>query len=147
MPAEGAIAILLIGPLDSRREALRNILAAPQWKIREAATYDEAVGILNDRRIAVTICDTEIEDGGWQALLVNLQSRAHPPNLIVSSRLADERLWAEVLNLGGYDVLSQPFDCGEVLRAAHMAWMDWRQKYESRIAKTGGNLLVQSAAS
>jgi DNA-binding NtrC family response regulator len=131
--AEGAIAILLVGPLDSRRGALRNILAPPRWEIREAATYAEAVGILNDRSIAVTICDTEIGDGNWQALLANLQSRAHPPNLIVSSRLADERLWAEVLNLGAYDVLVQPFDRGEVLRVARMAWMSWRQKCHHRV--------------
>jgi len=130
--AEGAISILLIGPPDSRRCALRNILAPPQWEIREAATYREAVRILDNRRIAVTICDTEIEDGNWQVLLADLQNRANPPNLIVSSRLADERLWAEVLNLGGYDVLVQPFDRGEVLRVARMAWMAWRQERPGR---------------
>jgi len=144
---EGDTAILLIGPLDSRRGALRNILAAPHWQIREAATYGEAVGILNDRIIAVTICDTEIGEGNWQALLANLQNRAHPPNLIVSSRLADERLWAEVLNLGGYDVLVQPFERGEVLRVAHMAWMDWRQKYQSLTAETHSPLRMHAAAS
>jgi len=36
-------------------------------------------------------------------LLADLQTRDHPPNLIASARLADERLQAEVLNLGGYD--------------------------------------------
>jgi len=133
-PAEGAISILVICPLDSRRSALRNILTPPQWEIREAATYGEAVGILDNRRIAVTICDTEIADGNWQVLLANLQSRSHPPHLIVSSRLADERLWAEVLNLGGYDVLVQPFDCGEVLRVARMAWMAWRQERQNQTA-------------
>ena len=133
-PAEGAISILVICPLDSRRSQLRNILTPPQWEIREAATYGEAVGILDKRRIAVTICDTEIADGNWQVLLANLQSRSHPPNLIVSSRLADERLWAEVLNLGAYDVLVQPFDRGEVLRVARMAWMAWRQERQSRAA-------------
>jgi DNA-binding response OmpR family regulator len=136
--AEPGIAMLLAGPLDSFRGALRQILAAAHWQIREAATYAEAVGILNDQDIALAICDTEIGEGNWQALLDDLQSRAHPPNLIVSSRLADERLWAEVLNLGGYDVLVQPFDPGEVLRVAHMAWMDWRQKCQTRIADTCG---------
>jgi hypothetical protein len=41
--------------------------------------------------------------------------------------VADERLWAEVLNLGGYDVLSTPFAAGEVLRACFLAWQSWRQ--------------------
>ena len=124
-PLKGAVSVLLIGPLDSRRYALRSILTPPQWEIREASTYPEAVSILDDPRIGVTICDTELKDGNWQGLLRILQGRTHPPNLIVSSRLADERLWAEVLNLGGYDVLVQPFDRSEVLRVAGMAWMAW----------------------
>jgi DNA-binding response OmpR family regulator len=38
------------------------------------------------------------------------------PVLVVTSNVADESLWAEVLNLGGYDVLAQPFDGEEVAR-------------------------------
>ena len=145
-PAEGAISILLVGPLDSCRSALRNMLTPPQWEIREAASYGEALGILDNRRIAVTICDTEIADGNWQVLLANLQNRANPPNLIVSSRLADERLWAEVLNLGGYDVLVQPFDRGEVLRVARMAWVAWRQKCQNRTSQGHGKLHARAAS-
>ena len=134
MIPEDAIAILVIGPLDSRRRALRGILRPPQWEIREAATFAEALGMLDRRGFAVAICDTEIADGSWQMLLADLQCRTHPPNLIVSSRLADERLWAEVLNLGGYDVLAQPFDRGEVLRVTRMACAAWRQERQSRAA-------------
>jgi DNA-binding NtrC family response regulator len=137
---EGSISVLLIDPLDSRRDALRNILTPPLWEIREAASYREAVEILDSRTIAVAICDVAFGDGNWQQLLADLQRRAHPPNLIVSSRLADERLWAEVLNLGGYDVLVQPFDCGEVLRVASMAWMAWRHEGQGRTSEDRDNL-------
>jgi DNA-binding NtrC family response regulator len=143
--SEGPIAILLIGPGDSRRSALCNILQPPQWEIREAATFAEAVEILNNRPCPVVVCDTEIQHGDWRMLLADLQTRDHPSNLIVSARLADERLWAEVLNLGGYDVLAQPFDRAEVLRVARMAWMDWRQKSQSRTVCTHGNLRAQAA--
>ncbi|MGA3042789.1 MAG: hypothetical protein ABSF54_18590 [Bryobacteraceae bacterium] len=139
-------AILLIGPLDSHRGALRDILAASPGDIHEAATYGEAVAILNYRRIAVAICDAEIEGGNWQALWSHVQSQPHPPNLIVSSRLADERLWAEVLNLGGYDVLAQPFDPGEVLRVAQMACLDWRRRCLTRITETRGAFHVNTVA-
>ncbi len=50
------------------------------------------------------------------------------PNLIVTSRLADEGLWAEVLNLGGYDVLAQPFDAEEVYRVVFLAWDEWKRR-------------------
>jgi DNA-binding NtrC family response regulator len=144
MAAESAI--LLIGPAGSRQGTLRDILAHPRWEIREVSCYGEAVGILNRCRIAVTICDTDMEDGNWQSLLADLQGRPEPPNLIVSSRLADERLWAEVLNLGGYDVLQQPFDGGEVLRVTGMAWADWHERWPCRTGQEAGTLRARSAA-
>jgi hypothetical protein len=39
-----------------------------------------------------------------------------PPSFIVTSRLADERLWVEALNVGAYDVLVKPFDVAELKR-------------------------------
>ena len=47
------------------------------------------------------------------------------PLLLVTSKTADENLWAEVLNLGGYDVLMKPFELGEVTRVIGMAWRQW----------------------
>ncbi len=43
------------------------------------------------------------------------------PPLIVSSCLADDRLWVEVLDLGGYDLLMKPFTPVEVMRVVEMA--------------------------
>ena len=45
----------------------------------------------------------------------------------VASDRADERLWAEVLNYGAYDVLAKPFQPAEVLRIVSAAWRGWKQ--------------------
>jgi hypothetical protein len=37
----------------------------------------------------------------------------------------DARLWAEVLNLGGYDLLAKRFDASEVNRAVDSALRNW----------------------
>jgi hypothetical protein len=34
----------------------------------------------------------------------------NPPRVTVTSRLADDYLWGEVLNGGGYDLLAKPLD-------------------------------------
>ena len=52
-----------------------------------------------------------------------MEKVAFRPNLIVSSPRADERLWAEVLNLGAFDLLmGAPFEPEEVLRVTESAW-------------------------
>jgi hypothetical protein len=63
----------------------------------------------------VVICERSLPDGDWKDLL------GKTPRLIVTSDAADEALWAEVLNLGGNDVLAQPFDEQEVRRVVAMA--------------------------
>ena len=54
-----------------------------------------------------------------------------PPLLIVTSRLADERLWAEALNLGAWDVLARPFDEDEVSRIVSVAGQHWQDRTAS----------------
>jgi len=51
--------------------------------------------------------------------------------LIVASRLADDRLWAEALNLGAWDVLAKPFDRREVFRSVKSAWQHWHDQIQT----------------
>jgi DNA-binding response OmpR family regulator len=48
----------------------------------------------------------------------------------VTSRVADDSLWAEVLNLGAYDLLMKPFDLTEVFRVVSLAWRHWKNDCE-----------------
>jgi FixJ family two-component response regulator len=54
------------------------------------------------------------------------------PSLIVVSKLADDRLWAEALNLGAWDVLAKPFNHIEVIRSVKSAWQHWRDQMQVR---------------
>jgi DNA-binding response OmpR family regulator len=45
---------------------------------------------------------------------------------VVSSQQCDDRLWGEVLNLGGEDLLAQPFVEEEVVRVLGAVCRRWR---------------------
>jgi DNA-binding response OmpR family regulator len=75
--------------------------------------------------VPLVFCERDQADGDWKDLLNGTLQLGAPPNVIVFSRLANERLWAEVLNLGGFDVLISPFDPEEVRRVALAAWRRW----------------------
>jgi len=71
----------------------------------------------------VVICNYILPDGDWKLILAAVHRMPIRLSLVVSSRLADERLWAEVLNLGAFDLLlGDPFDRHEVLRVVENAW-------------------------
>jgi FixJ family two-component response regulator len=63
--------------------------------------------------------------GTWKDLLAQVNHGPNAPAVIVSSRLADDRLWAEALNLGAWDVLARPFVRSEVFQAVSAAWRHW----------------------
>jgi len=99
----------------------------------------------------VVICERDLQDGDWKDVLGISLCLRNPPPLIVTSRLADNHLWAEVLNLGGYDVLAKPLDTHEVDRVVTLAWghaaneQRSNQRPRSAIARAGGAGICSTA--
>ena len=134
-PPNEPASILLASPYPEDHLFLSAALAQPQWKWHAAESFRSALKVLRDHPVAVAICERELPDGSWRDLLEAGMALPAPPSVIVCSRLADESLWAEVLNLGGYDVLVKPFDGHEVARVASSAWRAW----------SGGSEMTSSA--
>jgi DNA-binding NtrC family response regulator len=82
-----------------------------------AGTVREAMHLLDRDCSAVIISESNLPDGTWKDLLDSSAGHSPVRNLIVVSRLADEFIWAEVLNLGGWDVLAKLLDMEEVFRS------------------------------
>lgn len=120
--------IVVIGAVTEDCAALGGILRRREWKLACFRTHRDALLVL--RRAWVVICDAELPDGGWRDVLRNIGPRANSPLLIVAGRLADDRLWAEVLNEGGHDVLAKPFRPAEVLQSVTSACR-WREDHAS----------------
>ena len=93
--------ILAVFPAAEDRASLIDIFAHSGWKIRFTRVLAETQRALLRSAVGVVISDSCFSDGNcWQDLLHELRQMEGPPPLIVADRLADERLWAEVLNLG-----------------------------------------------
>jgi DNA-binding response OmpR family regulator len=119
------VAVLATG---EDRTALASILAHSGWTLWFARDLPEARTLLRKTLPTVVITDRWLADGhSWKDLLELIEEPTNPPALIVSDRLADEALWAEVLNLGAYDLLTKPFDAKEVLHVVNAA----QRRYEN----------------
>jgi DNA-binding response OmpR family regulator len=119
------LAILAVGLREEDHGVLRQVLRRSGWALACAATIAEAMRFLERNLASVILCESNLPDGSWRDLLEAAATGGRPPNVIVTSRLADDHLWAEVLNLGGYDVLAKPFDGCELFRALSSAWRNW----------------------
>ena len=115
------ITLLAVGTDSESLRSLAEILATEDCSVQPAASCNEAMQAIRDNSPAIVACEGELPDGSWRDVVARVHDLAAPPPLIVMSRHADERLWAEVLNLGGYDVLAKPLERIEVARVMNAA--------------------------
>ena len=148
----GIVAVLSISPIDEDHFLLQDILnrlhvPSCTFKVNSCATLASALLALRKHQFEVVVCEQDVPPGSWKDVLDQTTILPDPPALIVTSRLADERLWAEALNLGAYDVLAKPFDRTELMRVVSGAWRAWgrpvrlparRERYAYKVAAAGG---------
>ena len=115
------VSALLVGEYESDLPLLRGVFRDAGWLLWEAPDRARALACLKRHPVQVVISEKDGPRWHWKKVLQDLRKLAHPPQLIVTSRTADDSLWAEVLNIGGYDVLSQPFRPDEVERVVAAA--------------------------
>ena len=128
--------VLAVSSSPADRGRLREILSQANWKLHEASDCSEALAMLrSDQNVPVLLCERDHADGNWEDLLTATARLPAPPKLIVFSRLADDSLWAMVLNLGGFDVLITPFEPEEVLRVTFAAWSRWEHDFAASTAQ------------
>jgi DNA-binding NtrC family response regulator len=137
------ITLLLVSPLDDDHACLRAIIGHSRWRLLHARGIESGLALLRQYEIAVVLCERDLPPGTWMDLFQHTTALQNAPSLIVTSRLADERLWAEALNLGAWDVLAKPFDRLELIRSVKLAWDHWHE--HARPGAQYGNKL--SAAS
>jgi len=130
----GDVKILSVSPLEEDHAALRAIAGQFAWELFQADGLPAALGFLTQQDVSVVICEHDLAPGMWTDLLERIIDLPHPPSLVVTSRLADEQLWAEALNRGAWDVLAKPFDRTEVLRVVSAAWQHWHGRIHLPIA-------------
>lgn len=120
--ARTTISLLSISPIDDGHDALEELLDQSIWRVHTAVSLSSAVLHMRRSVVAVVVCDADLLHETWREMVGHLKQLPRPPCLIVTSRLADDGLWTEALNLGVYDVLAKPFNPGELLRCLISAW-------------------------
>lgn len=124
----GKKSVLLVSPFDEDVRFIRDCLPNDAPHLDTAENYTWAAQLLQANSFSVVLSERDLPDGGWRDVLNAVDLCRSTPLLIVASPYADERLWAEVLNLGGFDVLMKPFDFMETARVLAMARQHWASR-------------------
>lgn len=134
------VVVLAVTPFADDAACLKEIFSHSNWIFERVDSCGAARRFLRDTPASVVICEGTLADGCWRDLLEAVSELSDPPHLIVASGSANDLLWSEVLNLGGYDLLQKPFDQQEVFRVSSLAWRHWKDnvaRKERSLASSG----------
>lgn len=104
---------------DARR--LSQMLQALPVLLDHVETLQHARAKLQQEDYDVILTEAALPDGKWLDALHLARESPRELEVIVTDPQADARFWAEALNLGAYDLLTQPFYEPEVRRILYNA--------------------------
>ncbi|MBI4905346.1 MAG: hypothetical protein HY820_17055 [Acidobacteria bacterium] len=119
------ISALLMSPFESDHVVLRQVFSHSNWSLRTATDCEQALELLRETNIPVVLCSADSRLDSWKTIVRETASMENPPRVIVFSRLADERLWGDVIHNGGYSLLESPFDMRDIVTNVSLAWHSW----------------------
>ena len=122
------IPVLTVGLSDEDQASICRSLTGQKLEILNTLDCRDARARLEDGSRPVVITEVNLPDGTWRDIVALSRQLSSPPAVIVASRLADERTWAEVLNLGGFDLIPTPLDCQETARIVLAARRQWNRE-------------------
>jgi DNA-binding NtrC family response regulator len=104
---------------DARR--LSHMLRALPMVMDHVENLRQARAMLEQQDYDVILTEAALPDGNWVDTLHLARENPRDMQVIVTDRQADARFWSEVLNLGAYDLVPQPFYEPEVRRILYNA--------------------------
>jgi DNA-binding NtrC family response regulator len=133
-----ATVALLVMPAERRRLLIQS-LRPLHLEILAVENCQQAHRLLKTHPpVEVVITDLSLSDGNWCDVFRYVIDNGISASLVVTSRLADERLWSEVLWRGAHDMLVEPFDSSEVLRIVEGALRAVRTTSAGELSASAG---------
>ena len=131
------ITVLSVGPAEEDHTILEQtfrdseVTLYPNCRVslQRSSNQASAFAALREQRIPIVLFDADWQLGAWREMAARIKDLSAPPCLIVTSQFADDRLWAEALRHGVFDVIAKPFDKADVIRIVTSAWRRWRLRY------------------
>lgn len=110
--------ILVVDDEWRMRNLIKQYLKKEKWEILEAETGEEALRLIQDKKVDLVLLDIMMPKmDGWQ-VCSNIRERSHMPILFLTAR-NETRDKVQGLRLGADDYLTKPFEMEELVARIH----------------------------
>jgi len=110
---------------------LNEILRGTSWLLTDVSSLDDAVAKLQAAALPIIFYDRGAAGVCWQETIERLIAARKGSCVVLISNVADQYLWEEVVQHGGFDLLPRPFRKDQVLSALAFAHAHLRAPWPS----------------
>jgi DNA-binding NarL/FixJ family response regulator len=118
---DARIRVLAITSNEMDRIVLEGIAARARWDLKFASGCEAAVASAKHPAPAVILCDRDLPGTDWRETVRYLTEHALTGAIVVIAPETDDRFWLEVIERGGYDVITRPFHENRVVVTVRQA--------------------------
>jgi len=111
-----SLGVLFVSPYREDAVLLSRMLGVLSMPLEHVADLQHTRMAVRENAYPVILTEAALADGTWLDVLALAREVAPDSHVIVTNPRADARFWAEVLNMGAYDLIAQPFASAEVQR-------------------------------
>jgi DNA-binding NtrC family response regulator len=124
------VSLLLVSRNKSDQARIFSLMSRCNWRMRAAASIEEAMATLSDGAAPVVVSDLQFPDGDWRKLIEKCAELEYPPKVMVIAESPDTRIWDQVILGGVHHVLERPINPEEFFREVFQAWHAARRQWE-----------------
>jgi len=119
---ENRIRVLAVTANEVDRFVLEGIGTRAGWDLKVTGNCQDAMASLKHRPAQVILCDRDLPQVEWREALRVFGTSAPGCAVVLISPETDDRFWLEVIEHGGYDVVTRPIHEARVSSAVRQAF-------------------------
>lgn len=124
--------VLVASEREEDQRTLQLLLRGTRWSPAPVNRWRDASELAERFLLPVVLCDRDLPGMEWQRGIRTLWRPGYRPSVILLSGVADPYLWDELVQAGGFDILTRPFRRDQTLAMIDFAHTHWKAEWPNR---------------
>jgi DNA-binding NtrC family response regulator len=127
--------VLAIGIAGADHSSMKAVALAESWQLISTETLESGLDVIAHRRFSIILLDREVYGSNWRGAIEHLTKAAPGSCILLVSAVNDEYLWREVVQHGGFDVISKPLNGDQLRRQIYHASLFWKSNVAENVSR------------
>jgi FixJ family two-component response regulator len=113
---------------------LTELLAESPWELTSVPQLEDAAVALKSATAPILLFDRDTAGASWRETVKRLVKSRRQACVVLLSNVSDQYLWDEVVQQGGFDLLTRPFRKEQVLSTLVFAYAHCRTPWPKAVS-------------